>query len=119
MTVSTEIPVGDLTKVECVAALEDATILDQHIELSEDKVVLTPEVSHASEPSAGRDRSRPLPLGMVCQLGGGHEIDLGTWDLSTCDLDVVLGMAFKAEAEFRRLLVELGVVPHDGQSQDA
>jgi hypothetical protein len=116
MTITFKIPRGDLAKAEHLAALPNLTILDQRIEPSEDKIIVTAEVSRPIAPSAREGGGRPLLVGLVYELGGGREIDLGTWDLSNSDRKLLFEILEKSEKEFRRLLAELEAV---GQADDS
>jgi hypothetical protein len=82
-------------------------ILDRHIETSEDKIILTAETSDAFARSTRDDGREPLLVGLAYELGGRREIDLGTWDLSNCDFEVVYKIVLKSEKKFRLLLAEL------------
>jgi len=51
-------------------------------------------------------------------LGGGRQIDLGSYNLSARDLRVALTIGVKSEGELRRLLAELEAAVEADQNQD-
>ena len=88
-----------------------------------DQVVL--EESGAITPSTPEDDPwTTMPVRLKYDLGGGRQIDLGSYNLSVRDLRVALTIGEKSEREFRRLLAELEAAvqadgKRDGQVYDA
>jgi hypothetical protein len=81
-----------------------------------DQVVL--EESGAITPSTPEgDPWTTMPVRLKYDLGGGRQIDLGSYNLSERDLSVALTIGEKSESEFRRLLAELDAVVQAHQNQ--
>ena len=82
-----------------------------------DRVVL--EESGAITPSTPEDDPwTTMPVHLEYDLGGGRQIDLGSYNLIARDLRVALTIGVKSEGEFRRLLAELEAAVQADQNQD-
>jgi hypothetical protein len=82
-----------------------------------DQVVL--EESGAITPSTPEDDPwTTMPVRLKYDLGGGRQIDLGSYNLSARDLSVAIAIGEKSEIEFRRLLAGLDAAAQGDQNQD-
>ena len=75
--------------------------------------------SRATTPSTPEaDPWTTMPVHLEYDLGGGRQIELGSYNLSGRDLRVALTIGVKSEGEFRRLLAELEAAVQADQNQD-
>jgi hypothetical protein len=95
------------------------TSSNSRTEQSEDPNQVVLEESSAITHSTPEDDPwTTMPVGLKYDLGGGRQIDLGSYNLSTRDLNVAVAIGEKSESEFRRLLAELDAAVPADQNQD-
>jgi hypothetical protein len=92
--------------------------LNFRTEQSEDLDQVVLEEAGAITPSTPEDYPvATMPVRLEYDLGGGRQIDLGSYNLSARDLNVALTIGEKSESEFRRLLAELDAAVQANQNQ--